>query len=74
MKIKNLKPKELAENLKSEGIKTVSAINENRKPFLLVVIIALVLMFSICWITFFATGRAGYGSKCGRKGTYNGSP
>ena len=57
MKIKNLKPKELAENLKSEGIKTVSAINENRKPFLLVVIIALVLMFSICWITFFATVR-----------------
>lgn len=55
--LKNLKPKELAENLKNEGIKTISAINENKKPFLLVVILGLVLMFAICWITFFATVR-----------------
>ena len=57
MKLKKFKPREVAENLKNEGIKTVSAINENKKSFLLVVIIALVLMFAICWITFFATVR-----------------
>ncbi|MBQ9282909.1 MAG: PASTA domain-containing protein [Treponema sp.] len=57
MKLKNLKPKELAENLKNEGIKTISVLNDNKRTFFLVVILALVLMFAICWITFFATVR-----------------
>ena len=57
MKIKNLKPNELAENLKNESKKTISALNENKKPFFLVVILAIVFMFAICWITFFATVR-----------------
>ena len=45
------------EKLKKGGEETLSALNQNKKPFLLVVIIALVLMFAICWITFFATVR-----------------
>lgn len=57
MKLKNLKPKELAENLKNEGLKTISVLNDNKRTFFLVVILALVLMFAICWITFFATVR-----------------
>ena len=52
-----LKPKEIAENLKNESRETLFAINNNKKPFFVVVILALVLMFVICWITFFATVR-----------------
>ena len=57
MKLENLKPKNIAENLKNESEKTISALNQNKKPFLLVVILALIVMFAICWITFFATVR-----------------
>ena len=57
MKFENLKPKKIAENLKNEGAETISALEQNKKPFFLVVILAIVLMFAICWITFFATVR-----------------
>ena len=57
MKLENLKPKKIAENLKNESEKTISALNENKKSFFLVVILALVFMFAVCWITFFATVR-----------------
>lgn len=56
-KFKDIKPKEIAEKLRVEGKETLSSINENKKPFFVVVILALVLMFAICWITFFATVR-----------------
>ncbi|MCR4821239.1 MAG: PASTA domain-containing protein [Treponema sp.] len=58
MKLGKIEPKEVAKKLKNESIETVKSIDENRKPFLLVVILALILMFAICWITFFATVRA----------------
>lgn len=48
---------DLKEKITTESKETVSAINSNKKPFLLVVILALILMFVICWITFFATVR-----------------
>lgn len=57
MKLENLKPKNIAENLKNESEEMVSAINQNKKPFLFIVILAVILMFVICWITFFATVR-----------------
>ena len=56
-KFEDIKPKEIAEKIKEEGKETLSAINTNKKPFFLVVILALVFMFVICWITFFATVR-----------------
>ncbi len=52
-----LKPKEFAENLKNESKETLFAINNNKKPFFVVVILALIVMFVICWVTFFATVR-----------------
>ena len=52
-----LEPKKIAENLKKGGQETLSALEQNKKPFLLVVVLALVFMFAICWITFFATVR-----------------
>ncbi|WP_407426332.1 PASTA domain-containing protein [Treponema sp.] len=56
-KIKNFKPKEFAEDVKKESLKTISAIDNNKKPFLLVAVLAIALMFIICWVTFFATVR-----------------
>ncbi len=54
---KEIKPKKIAEKIKNESIETLSSINNNKKPFFLVVILALILMFVICWITFFVTVR-----------------
>ena len=46
------------EKLKSEKIsETVSVLDQNKKAFFLIVILAIILMFAICWITFFATVR-----------------
>ncbi|MBQ4379431.1 MAG: PASTA domain-containing protein [Treponema sp.] len=36
---------------------TLDSLNKNKKPFLLVVILALIFMFAVCWIVFFATVR-----------------
>lgn len=47
----------LSDKIKNNGLEILSSLNQNKKTFLLVVIVALVFMFAICWITFFATVR-----------------
>lgn len=56
-KIKNLNIEQIASDLKNEGKETLSAVNNNKKPFFLLVILAIIVMFLICWITFFITVR-----------------
>ncbi len=56
-KFKKIKPSDLVKNIKEGSGETLTAINQNKKPFFLVVILALLVMFAICWITFFATVR-----------------
>lgn len=45
------------EKLKSGYTSTLDSLNQNKKSFLIVVILALIFMFAVCWITFFATVR-----------------
>ena len=47
----------LLEKIKTNGSEILSELNQSKKSFLVVVILALILMFAICWITFFATVR-----------------
>ena len=47
----------LSEKLTNCGRETLSSLNQNKKSFFVVVILALVFMFAVCWITFFATVR-----------------
>ncbi len=47
----------LTEEIKNKSEETLMALNKSKKALLLVVILALVFMFAICWITFFATVR-----------------
>ena len=47
----------LKEKIKKSSQETLFSLNQNKKSFFLVVILALLLMFLICWITFFATVR-----------------
>lgn len=45
------------DKIKKRGGETLAALQAGRKAFFLVVVLALVLMFAVCWITFFATVR-----------------
>ncbi|WP_294429817.1 PASTA domain-containing protein [uncultured Treponema sp.] len=47
----------LIEKIKTNGEEILSDLNHGKKSFLVVVIFTLILMFLICWITFFATVR-----------------
>jgi beta-lactam-binding protein with PASTA domain len=47
----------LTEEIKNKSEETIVALNKSKKALFLVVILALVFMFAICWITFFATVR-----------------
>ena len=47
----------LSEKIKNNSLEILSSLNNNKKTFLVVVILALVFMFTLCWITFFATVR-----------------
>ena len=47
----------LSEKLINCGRETLSSLNQNKKTFFLVVVLALIFMFAVCWITFFATVR-----------------
>mgnify|MGYP002626538202 CR=1 FL=1 len=45
----------LTEKLKKSGEETLTSLNQNKKTFLIVVVLALVFMFAVCLITFFST-------------------
>jgi len=47
----------LTEEIKNKSEETIVALNKSKKALFLVVILALIFMFAICWITFFATVR-----------------
>ena len=42
---------------KIKNASPLSSLDQNKKPFFLVVVLALIFMFAVCWITFFATVR-----------------
>ena len=47
----------LKDKIKNASRETLSSLDQNKKPFFLVVVLALIFMFAVCWITFFATVR-----------------
>ena len=47
----------LKDKIKNASRETLSSLDQNKKSFFLVVVLALIFMFAVCWITFFATVR-----------------
>ena len=47
----------IVDKFKDKGNGFLSSLNQSKKAFFFVVLLAVVFMFAICWITFFATVR-----------------
>lgn len=47
----------LTEKIRNTSEETVSALNHSKKALFLTVVLAVILMFAVCWITFFMTVR-----------------
>jgi len=47
----------LKDKIKESSVETLNSLNQNKKAFFLVVVLALIFMFALCWIVFFITVR-----------------